>query len=72
MFFRDGNRIHIYTFLEPSLFIGDFHIVAAHLPLPHEPILGECPVFESVSPVPLSRFVVPFIPELYGDLKVID
>lgn len=68
MLFINLDFIHINSILIPPLFIRDFNIIPAHLPLSHPSILSERPVFKSISPPPLTGGVVPFVPELHCDL----
>lgn len=66
------NSIHINTILEPPILIRNSDIIPAHLPLLHEPIRRECPVFQSVGAepllFPLSVKGIPFVPELHRNL----
>lgn len=64
----DVDRVHVHAILEPARPLVDGHVVAAHLPLPHETVLGKRPVLEAVRPPPLAGRVVPFVPELHRDL----
>lgn len=65
----DLDRIHVDAVLEPALLVGDLDVVPAHLPLPHQAVVGKRPVLEPVGPPPLARLVVPLVPELDGDLE---
>ena len=64
----DIDRIHIHPVPEPARLMVNLHIVAAHLPLPHQPGLGKRPILKAVRAPPLAGFVVPFVPELHRDL----
>lgn len=58
MLLRDVDSIHVHPILEPTLFLRDLDIIAAHLPLPHSTILREGPVFEPVASLPLHPIVL--------------
>lgn len=60
--------IDINSLLKPPLLIRDLNIIPAHLTLPHQPVVRECPVLEAVRAVPLPLLVMPFIPKLDCDL----
>lgn len=66
------NSVHVNSILEPALFLGYLDIITAHLPLPHATIIGESPVLEPITPLPLHTIVLVLvlIPELHGDFVV--
>lgn len=68
----DINGIHINTILQPPILIRNSDIIPSHLPLLHEPIQAECPVFQAVvaepSLCPLSAKRILFVPELQCNL----
>lgn len=68
MLLSDGYSIHIHAISEPPLRLLNLDIVSAHLSLAHQPVFGKCPILEAVGPPPLPRLVMPFIPELDGNL----
>lgn len=65
------DRVHVDAVLEPTLPVGDLDVVAAHLPLAHQAVVGKGPVLQAVRPPPLPFLVVPLVPELDGDLKAV-
>lgn len=65
---RDINGIHINAIPEPPLCVFNFDIVPAHLSLAHKPALGKGPILETIRPPPLSRLIMPLVPELNGNL----
>lgn len=69
MLLTDLNRVDINPVLEPPRALLDPHIIPAHLPLPHQPVLGKRPVLQPIRPPPLARPVPPLIPELDRDLS---
>ena len=48
MLVGDGERVNIHPVLEPALFLGDRHVVAAHLPFLHEAVDVISPVLEYI------------------------
>jgi hypothetical protein len=68
MLLRNVNSIDIHALFEPSLLIGDLDIISAHHPFPHSPIFSKCPVFKTIRSPPLAGGIMPFIPELNGNL----
>jgi hypothetical protein len=64
------NGIDINAILEPALLLGDLNIISTHLPLAHDSILPERPVFESITALPLHAImgILIFVPELDSDL----
>ena len=68
VFLIDSNFVDINSLLEPSLSVSELNVISAHLSLPHSPILGKSPVLKPIGPPPLSSLIVPFIPELDGNL----
>jgi hypothetical protein len=67
---RNLNSIHINPIDKPPLLHPNLDIIPAHLPLPHQAIVGVRPVLEPVGPPPLPLVVAPLVPELHGDLVV--
>lgn len=65
------HRVHINSILEPTLSLADLDVVTTHLSLAHLAVLGKGPVFETITPHPLSGLdVFELIPELHRDLVV--
>jgi len=64
--------IDINTILEPPLFVRDLDVVSTHLTLSHAAVGSEGPVFEAVGAVPLVCCVMPFVPELYSNLHIVN
>lgn len=70
VFRSDVHSIHIfYPFMEPSLSLSDLHIIPAHHPFLHTPILCKRPILQPIAPLPLHPIfgVLILIPELDGD-----
>lgn len=65
---RDINGIGINAIPEPPLCVFNFDIVPAHLSLAHKPVLSKRPILETIRPPPLSRLIMPLVPELNGNL----
>lgn len=70
MLFFDGNRVDVNSILKPSFLVRYLDVVAAHLPLAHESVLGKRPVLQAVRPPPLAALVVPLVPELDRNLSL--
>ena len=71
MSFGNFHRVHINSILEPTLRLTDLDVITAHLALAHLAILGKSPVFETVTPYPLSGLgMLKLIPELHGDFVI--
>lgn len=68
MLLTNIHGVDIHPILEPPLLVRELDIVPAHLPFPHEAIVGEGPVLQPICPPPLTGLVVPFVPELYCNL----
>lgn len=68
MFFGNLDIINVHVILKPSVVFRDLDIVAAHLALAHQAIVGKGPVFEPVGTPPLPVLIVPLVPKLYGNL----
>lgn len=70
MLFLDLNFVYVDTLHKPPLALLDHDIVPTHLSLAHPAILGECPVLQPITPLPLHLIVgvLVFIPELDGNL----
>lgn len=65
------NFVHIHPILEPPFIIRDLNIISAHLPFPHPSVLLESPIFKTVTSVPLSSFIVVFVPKLDCNLLIV-
>jgi hypothetical protein len=71
MRFGDLHSVHVDALFEPSLGLADLDVVAAHLSLAHLAILGESPVFETITSSPFARLcVLELIPELHSNLVI--
>lgn len=68
MLFSDGDRIHIHAISEPPVRLFDFDVVPTHLSLAHQAVVRKSPIFKAIRPPPLSRLIMPLIPELNGNL----
>jgi hypothetical protein len=70
MLLTDSHLVHIHTLYEPSLALLKLHVIAAHMPLPHSPILSECPILKPVTSLPLQTvlLILILIPELDRNL----
>lgn len=67
--FGNFHRVHINSTLKPTLSLADFDVVTTHLSLTHLAILGESPVFKTITSHPFSSLgMLELIPELHGDL----
>ena len=66
------DRVHVYAVFIPPLLLTNLHIIPAHLSLPHAAVVGERPIFEPVTPLPLHPVVhiLIFIPKLDCNLVV--
>lgn len=72
MSFRNIHRVDIYTVFEPSLFLQDGHIIAAHHAFAHNARVVKCPILESITSLPLGSVlgILILVPELDGNLVV--
>lgn len=73
MLLANGHRIHIHAVPEPPLTVGNRHVVAAHLPLPHPPVRRKRPVLQAVAAVPRlhsTNVYIVLIPKLHGNAVV--
>ena len=68
MLVGDINCVDVHRIFIPALIIANVHIISAHLPFTHQPVLGKSPVLEAICSVPLTVPIMPFVPELDGDL----
>lgn len=68
MLLRNVNSVDINSIFEKPLMIGNFEIVAAHLPLAHTSVLSKGPVLKTVTSPPLTIGVMEFVPELNSNL----
>ena len=74
MFLGYVYSIDIDTILEPPLSFADLEIIATHLPFPHAAVLSKRPIFQAITALPLHLIVrvLILIPELHGDLVVLE
>lgn len=71
MLLTDSHRIHIHAVPEPPLTVGNRHVVAAHLPLPHPTVRRKRPVLQAVAAVPLPPTVFFFVTTFGGGVNIV-